>query len=242
MVLTILLRFARLGLQLFVPSGSKTYSSQTTFVLRVNETFLYCGDRWDPENLGGLQASTYIWLPLDFNTTARTVNVSWYDSWDIDPISGAWQENSFTPVVYEAEDSTNTLSNGAVLTGDNYFNATGGAGVMNIGGLDNGTLTFHNLTNPNPGGSVMLKIVYENNEKYVQYASVRISGHGPSSHHHQESYAAFLPTFSTRNKAVHTTATVPGLRIGSGTFDLTIKGLPGYMENVTAAIDSIKFS
>ncbi|CEL11356.1 hypothetical protein ASPCAL14459 [Aspergillus calidoustus] len=227
-------------LQLFVPSGSKTYSSQTTFVLKVGDTYIYCGDRWDPENLGGLQASTYVWLPLELDTAARMVNVSWYDSWTLNSISGAWAANLAPPSVYEANSPSNTLSNGAFLTEDDYFRAFDGPGVMNIGGPDGGSLTFHDITITGDFPQ-MLKIRYQNLEKYVQYASVSLRRKRGSDHSRQDAYAAFLPTLSTRGRTVHTVASVPGLRLTPGVFDLTIKGLPGYTHNTTAAIHSIQF-
>lgn len=189
--------------------------------------------------MGGLQSSTYVWQPLELDTASRSVNVSWYDSWTLDSTSGVWKVNSVLPVVYEAKSPSNFLANGAILTEDNYFRAFDGAGAMNIGGPDNGSLTFHNITIKG-SFSQMLKINYQNPGDYVQYASVTLRRIEGSSHESQESYAAFLPTLSTRNRAVHTVASVPGLRLSPGAWDLTIKGLTGYTQNTTAAIHSIE--
>ena len=47
------------------PQGTRTYNSQTAFILQVKgkktTSYIYLGDRWNPGNLGD---SRYIWLPL----------------------------------------------------------------------------------------------------------------------------------------------------------------------------------
>ncbi|GLZ34509.1 hypothetical protein Lesp02_66960 [Lentzea sp. NBRC 105346] len=75
--------------KLFAPKGSKTYNSQTTFVLPVTgtagTTFMFMGDRWQPSSLG---TSPYVWLPLTVSGTS--VSMKWYDRWYIDTVTGKW--------------------------------------------------------------------------------------------------------------------------------------------------------
>jgi hypothetical protein len=74
----------------FAPAGSKTFQSQTTFVLPVvgsqGTTFVFMGDRWKPDSLG---TSPYVWLPLAVNGT--TVSLAWHDHWSIDTETGTWK-------------------------------------------------------------------------------------------------------------------------------------------------------
>ena len=73
----------------FAPAGSRTFNSQTTFVLPVAgskaTTFMFMGDRWDPNSLG---TSTYIWLPLTVQGT--TVSMAWHARWYLDTATGQW--------------------------------------------------------------------------------------------------------------------------------------------------------
>jgi hypothetical protein len=73
----------------FAPSGTNTYSSQTTWIEAVagtgGTTYIYMGDRWDS---GDLAASTYIWLPLTISGT--TVSMPWYNRWTLNVEAGTW--------------------------------------------------------------------------------------------------------------------------------------------------------
>jgi hypothetical protein len=75
--------------KLFAPKGSKTFNSQTTFVLPVvgskGTTYVFMGDRWKPTSLG---TSPYIWLPLKVQGT--TVSLAWRARWFIDTDTGLW--------------------------------------------------------------------------------------------------------------------------------------------------------
>jgi hypothetical protein len=72
---------------LFAPKGTKTFNSQTTFVLPVvgskGTTFVFMGDRWIPTSLG---TSPYIWLPLTVKGTK--VSLAWHAKWFIDTATG----------------------------------------------------------------------------------------------------------------------------------------------------------
>jgi hypothetical protein len=77
--------------KLFAPAGTRTFGSQTTFVLPVTgsrgTTFMFMGDRWIPESLG---TSPYIWLPLTVRET--TIAMAWRDRWFVDTATGLWRE------------------------------------------------------------------------------------------------------------------------------------------------------
>jgi hypothetical protein len=75
--------------KLFAPKGTKTFNSQTTFVLPVvgskGTTYMFMGDRWKPSSLG---TSPYIWLPLTVKGTS--VSLAWHSRWFIDTATGLW--------------------------------------------------------------------------------------------------------------------------------------------------------
>jgi hypothetical protein len=75
--------------KLFAPKGTRTFNSQTTFVLPVvgsqGTTFVFMGDRWIPGSLG---TSPYIWLPLTVKGTK--VSLAWHARWFIDTATGRW--------------------------------------------------------------------------------------------------------------------------------------------------------
>jgi hypothetical protein len=75
--------------KLFAPKGSKTFNSQTTFVLPVTgskgTTYMFMGDRWQPSSLG---TSPYVWLPLTIKGTS--VSMAWHAQWFIDTATGLW--------------------------------------------------------------------------------------------------------------------------------------------------------
>jgi hypothetical protein len=75
--------------KLFAPKGSRTFNSQTTYVLTVAgsqaTTYMFMGDRWKPDSLG---TSPYIWLPLTVKGT--TVSLTWHARWFIDTTTGRW--------------------------------------------------------------------------------------------------------------------------------------------------------
>jgi hypothetical protein len=59
-----------------------TYRSQSTYILPVQgkeNTFIYMGDRWTPDNaIDG----RYIWLPIDFED--NKFKIRWHDEWSLD--------------------------------------------------------------------------------------------------------------------------------------------------------------
>ena len=70
------------------PDGTRTYDSQTSFLLPVSgsagTSYVYVGDRW---NSGDLNSSVPVWLPITL-TGSGTAALSWYPSWGIDTATG----------------------------------------------------------------------------------------------------------------------------------------------------------
>lgn len=71
------------------PAGTRTYDSQTSFLLPVTgsagTSYVYIGDRW---NSGDLNSSLPVWLPITLNGSTGTAALSWYGSWGIDTATG----------------------------------------------------------------------------------------------------------------------------------------------------------
>lgn len=57
----------------------KTFYSQSNFVLKVDNQYIFMGDRWNKKDL---TKSTYVWLPIKWQNNLPYLN--WYDSWRID--------------------------------------------------------------------------------------------------------------------------------------------------------------
>ncbi len=72
---------------LFIPEGSLTYNSQTTFVfpiIRGNDTIpMFMGDRWSFPHQAS--AATYVWLPMHVDGEKLSIPEYW-DCWDIDEL------------------------------------------------------------------------------------------------------------------------------------------------------------
>jgi hypothetical protein len=77
------------GFSNFAVAGTRTYDSQTSFLLPVTGSagtnYVYVGDRWNPSNLN---ASVPVWLPITLTSAGRAV-LSWHSSWGIDASTGA---------------------------------------------------------------------------------------------------------------------------------------------------------
>lgn len=68
----------------FAPAGSRTCSSQTTFILRGrNDKWMYMGDRWYSDRL---DESQYIWQVLSIDPEARTAEITCSDGWNTSEI------------------------------------------------------------------------------------------------------------------------------------------------------------
>ncbi|KAF9730425.1 galactan 1,3-beta-galactosidase [Paraphaeosphaeria minitans] len=119
----------------FADSGSKTYSSQTNYILPVGNNFMYMGDRWFSSNL---MRSTYVWLPLAISTT--TASMSNAVNWTVDASSGSITSGP-SESTYEGESAT--LAGGAKKVSCAGCSGSNAAGY--IGGSDNGAVTFSNV-------------------------------------------------------------------------------------------------
>jgi len=84
------------GFQDFAVSGTDTYNTQVANIVTVagrhGTTYIYAGDRWQPDDLGG---SPLIWLPMSFSDSV--VNVGWQTSWQLNLRDGTWQPGPATP-------------------------------------------------------------------------------------------------------------------------------------------------
>ena len=73
--------------QTVAPPGTRTYTSQTAFILpvqgRKTTSYVYVGDRWKPNDLGD---SRYVWMPLTFQ--GRTLSLPPDKPWTIDTSTG----------------------------------------------------------------------------------------------------------------------------------------------------------
>ena len=119
----------------FAPVGSKTFDSQTNFVLPVvgrhGTTYVYMGDRWYPDHL---HDSPLVWLPLSIGGGAASLG--WQPAWTLDPQNGTWGSQT-ADIDYEAEAAGNTLAGGAVLMA-----CSSCSGGMAVGALGAGPITY----------------------------------------------------------------------------------------------------
>ncbi|TVY80449.1 hypothetical protein LSUE1_G003570, partial [Lachnellula suecica] len=180
---------------LFAPSGTNTYSSQTSGVVAVNGTVMYMGDRWVSTNL---MRSTYVWLPLTISGTTATLNneVNW-----INAASGKWSAgpSETTP---EAETSANTISGGAKTVA--CSGCSGSTAIGYIGGSPGGKLVFPNISST-VSTTTTIRIHYTNADSTQRYATVVVNG--------VSNIVAFIPT-PDDNTPGTATLTVP-LKSGS---------------------------
>eukprot|EP01117_Protostelium_nocturnum_P009094 TRINITY_DN3253_c0_g1_i1.p1 TRINITY_DN3253_c0_g1~~TRINITY_DN3253_c0_g1_i1.p1 ORF type:complete len:389 (-),score=68.26 TRINITY_DN3253_c0_g1_i1:46-1212(-) len=91
----------------FTPVGSRTFDSQTTFVLPVKgtkqTTFVFMSDRWFPNDL---KHSQYIWLPIE--VSKGRMKVKWEGSWSLNVNTGEWK--SGIEEYYQAESGLNSIT------------------------------------------------------------------------------------------------------------------------------------
>lgn len=182
--------------------GTKTYDSQTNFILPLSDEAVYLGDRWLSRNL---MASTYVWLPL----TVDGINITMPDreSWVPNVCKGTW---SFAPPETAPEAETQTISNGAVVL--NCSGCSSGKSVGYLGGPNDGTLTFTNISSTVTTRTT-IQIEFENGGKTQRLANVTVNG--------VTQELAFLPTAN---------ATTPGAStlhcdLVAGANEIVIQGI-----------------
>lgn len=153
--------------QLFAPQGSRTFSSQTTFILPVGQDMVvYMGDRWVGKNL---MRSTYVWLPL--RISGRKASLENQASWSLDATTGSWTPASKSETNYEAEAAN--LSGGSRIA--ECARCNGGKVVGYVGGPPNGAATF-SVTNTAPPGRRTVRIIYTNGDRTQRFAQVAVNG------------------------------------------------------------------
>jgi hypothetical protein len=149
----------------FADSGSKTYNSQTTFILPVGDNAMYMGDRWIKDNL---MRSTYIWLPLQISgTTAKMPNsINWVPNAASGSMTSGPSENS-----YEGESAQ--LSGGAKSISCSGCSGKNAAGY--VGGSDAGSVYFANI-NSSATTRTTIRIKHLNGDKSQRFADVSVNG------------------------------------------------------------------
>jgi hypothetical protein len=151
--------------KLFADKGSKTYASQTTFVLPVGDGFVYMGDRWVSENL---MRSTYVWLPLQIDGTTASMNNA--VNWVLDLKTGATISGP-AEKAYEGEAAT--FSGGAKSI--SCSGCSGGKAAGYVGGSGSGAVTLGNIQS-SVATRTTIRIKYLNGDKSQRYADVNVNG------------------------------------------------------------------
>ncbi|OJD30241.1 glycosyl hydrolase family 43 protein [Diplodia corticola] len=169
----------------FAPAGSKTYSSQTTFVLPLTGTsgtaYVYLGDRWVSS---ALFRSTYVWLPLSLDGSAATASMSDSVNWIPDVGAGT---TSPGPGESQPEGEAATLAGGAQVV--SCAGCSGGQAAGYIGGTSapGGSVTFSAIAVDAAEGKTTVRVKYQNLDAAARYASVVVNGGAGQT-------VAFLPT------------------------------------------------
>ncbi|KAK0673631.1 glycosyl hydrolase family 43 protein [Cercophora samala] len=168
--------------QEFADDGSNTYHSQTTYILPYgpynnnnNKSLMYMGDRWVSTNL---QASTYIWLPLEITGTKPWLKnrpSGWVPN--LDPATGTGSTSwAVAPASNTYPAASARLSGSARSVTCNKC-ASNRAAVGYIGGAENGSLTVSNIrSDAEPGVPTTIQIRYTNGDKNPRYAIVTVNG------------------------------------------------------------------
>jgi len=150
----------------FADSGSKTYNSQTTYILKTSESSaIYLGDRWLKDNL---MASTYVWLPLSISGTSVSMKnaVSWVPTSNF----AAWQ-NPPAETSYEAEKG----AYGGKARDVSCSGCSNKIAAGYIGGPDRGVVTFSGIRS-DIDGLTTIRIKYINADSAPRYATVKVNG------------------------------------------------------------------
>lgn len=161
----------------FAPTGTSTYSTQTSFVLPITgsagTSYLYLGDRWTgPPSV--LSSSSYVWLPLDVSGTTVSLP-AWYDAFGVNLTTGQFDTSTPPQSRYGANSSGLALSGGAVVSSCAAQCFVMGNKIGYLGGPSNGTATFPNVTTATAGNHT-LYIRYINNDSTPRYSTVTING------------------------------------------------------------------
>ncbi|KAI2616825.1 carbohydrate-binding module family 35 protein [Hypoxylon sp. NC1633] len=193
----------------FADAGSKTYTSQTNFVLPVGPSAaIYLGDRWVSTNL---MTSTYVWLPLTISgTSVRMPNA---ESWVPNLSSTSSSASLAKPAETTYEGETAAYS-GAARNVNCGSGCSGGVAAGYIGGPDGGMVTFTGIRSDSDARSTV-RIRYVNGDSSPRYANVAVNGGTAQK-------IAFLPTGSS----VSASTLHVDLKAGSGN-QIVIQGVNG---------------
>ncbi|GES57101.1 glycosyl hydrolase family 43 protein [Aspergillus terreus] len=167
----------------FAPSGTNTYTSQTTFILDVNGLVIYMGDRWLSNDLA---SSKYIWLPLTISGTTASMDTN-------APWTPSLQDGSWTPVSNTTR--LGSKSSGTISGSAKALSCSGCSSeiIGYIGGPNNGTLTFNSVSFADAGENTV-QISYGNGDSTQRYCTVAVNG--------QVHVLAFLPTGGPQSPGV----------------------------------------
>ncbi|KAJ4301231.1 hypothetical protein N0V90_003322 [Kalmusia sp. IMI 367209] len=189
----------------FADVGSKTYTSQTNYILPVGNNFIYMGDRWVSSNL---MRSTYVWLPLTISgTTASMKNAV---NWIVDVNSGSMTSGP-SEIAYEGESAT--LSGGAKTVSCSGCSGSNAAGY--IGGSDAGAVTFSNVQS-SATTRTSIRIKYLNGDSSQRFADVSVNGGAAQR-------LAFVPASGDPNSSVLNA----DLKAGTNTIRISMSGTYG---------------
>ncbi|ORY11419.1 galactan 1,3-beta-galactosidase [Clohesyomyces aquaticus] len=149
----------------FADSGSKTYVSQTNYILPIGDNAIYMGDRWVSSNL---MRSTYVWLPLQISgTTASMKNaVNWVPN-----VSSGSPTSGPSEASYEGESAQ--LSGGAKAVSCSGCSGSNVAGY--IGGSTTGSALFASVSSSATTRST-IRIKYRNGDSSQRFADVSVNG------------------------------------------------------------------
>lgn len=159
----------------FADVGSKTYNSQTTYILPFGDSAIYMGDRWHSDNL---MTSTYIWLPLSISGTS--ISMTNPVNWVPNVASSTWALGP-SETHYEGEDAV--LTNGA--TSVSCSGCSGAAAAGYVGGPDGGTVSFSSVSS-DASTRTTIRVKHTNGDSSQRHATVSVNGVGQD--------VAFLPT------------------------------------------------
>ncbi|CAI7677891.1 carbohydrate-binding module family 35 protein [Penicillium manginii] len=149
--------------QTFAPVGSKTFSSQTNYVLSIDENrVMYMGDRWVSTDL---MTSTYVWLPLQISGT--NVTMKWYDQWAPNLGSSSGFQTSLSNTTVQGESGTYAgAAKDISCTG-----CSGGYAAGYIGGPSDGSVTLSGIQ-ASDSAATTITFEYRNGDSGTRYANV----------------------------------------------------------------------
>ncbi|KAJ0301245.1 hypothetical protein COL5a_007620 [Colletotrichum fioriniae] len=149
----------------FATVGSKTYTSQTTYILPLGDTAIYMGDRWVSTNL---MRSTYVWLPLAISGT--TITLADRVNWTPNVAAGTWAAG---PSETSHEGETATLAGGAKSVACTGCSGSAAAGY--VGGSAGGSVTFSGVS-VQASGKTTVRVKHLNGDTSQRWGTVTCNG------------------------------------------------------------------